>query len=200
LNLGVRPPATFIGWPVRGFLPLRALRRPTENVPKPTRVTGCPRLSDVRIDARSARSARSEAALVQPLSAAIDAMRSARVMREGMPWPYAAADASRAAARGQARPTRAAHPHSGARWYVWGAVKKVLLFTMEGNADGEAALAFFQSRGAAVDVRDVGRDPDASSEVFRLAGRLAVPTIVIDERVFLGFGGHRDEIEALVRE
>ena len=86
------------------------------------------------------------------------------------------------------------------QWYVWGAVKKVLLFSMEGNADGEAALAFFQSRGAAVDVRDVGRDPEASAEVFRLAGRLAVPTIVIDERVFLGFGPHRDEIEALVRE
>ena len=79
-------------------------------------------------------------------------------------------------------------------------MKKVLLFTMEGNADGEAALAFFQSRGAAVDVRDVGRDPAASAEVFRLAGRLAVPAIVIDERVFLGFGAHRDEIEALLRE
>ena len=39
-----------------------------------------------------------------------------------------------------------------------------------------------------------------SAEVFRLAGRLAVPAIVIDERVFLGFGGHRDEIEAQVRE
>src|SRR3972149_5812430 len=26
LNLGVRPPATFLGWPVRGFLPLRAFR------------------------------------------------------------------------------------------------------------------------------------------------------------------------------
>jgi glutaredoxin len=91
-------------------------------------------------------------------------------------------------------------PHPVERWYVWCAVKKVLMFTMEGNADGEAALAFFQSRGAAVDVRDVGRDPEASAEVFRLAGRLAVPTIVIDERVFLGFSGHREEIEALVRE
>ena len=81
-----------------------------------------------------------------------------------------------------------------------GLVKRVLLFTMEGNADGEAALAFFQSRGAAVDVRDVGRDPEASAEVFRLAGRLAVPTIVIEDRLFLGFGGHREEIAALVRE
>jgi glutaredoxin len=96
--------------------------------------------------------------------------------------------------------SRAADPQAGQRWYVGCAVKKVLLFTMEGNADGEAALTFFQSRGAAVDVRDVGRDPEASAEVFRLAGRLAVPTIVIDERVFLGFGGHREEMEALVRE
>ena len=45
-------------------------------------------------------------------------------------------------------------------------VKKVLVFTMEGNADGEAALAFFQARGVAVDVRDVGRDPQASLDLF----------------------------------
>jgi glutaredoxin len=71
---------------------------------------------------------------------------------------------------------------------------------MEGNADGEAALAFFQTRGVAVDVRDVGRDPGASLELFTRMGRLGVPTIVIDERVFAGFAVHRDEIEALVRD
>ena len=79
-------------------------------------------------------------------------------------------------------------------------MKKVLLFTMEGNADGEAALAFFQARGAAVDVRDVGRDPDASLELFGRLGRLGVPAIVIDDRVFVGFAVHRGEIEAMVRE
>jgi len=79
-------------------------------------------------------------------------------------------------------------------------VKKVLLFTMEGNADGEAALAFFQARGAAVDVRDVGRDPAASQELFTRLGRLGVPTIVIEARVFVGFQAHRAEIEALARD
>ena len=79
-------------------------------------------------------------------------------------------------------------------------VKRVRLFTMEGHADGEAALAYFQARGVAVDVRDVGRDPDASLELFTRMGRLGVPTIVIDERVFVGFGVHRDQIETLVRE
>ena len=79
-------------------------------------------------------------------------------------------------------------------------MKKVLLFTMEGNADGEAALAFLQARGVAVDVRDVGRDPDASLELFSRLGRFGVPAIVIDDHVFVGFGVHRSEIDALIRE
>ena len=99
-----------------------------------------------------------------------------------------------------ARPAMRARDGMARDGMVGGIMKKVLLFTMEGIGDGEAALAFFQARGAAVEVRDVGRDPGASQEVFRLAGRLAVPTVVIDERVFLGFSAHRDEIEALMRE
>lgn len=79
-------------------------------------------------------------------------------------------------------------------------VKKALLFTMEGNADGEAALAFFQARGVAVDVRDVGKDPEASLDLFARAGRLGVPTVVLEDRVFDGFGAHREVIEALLRE
>jgi hypothetical protein len=91
-----------------------------------------------------------------------------------------------------ALPSTVRSPREGA------ALKKVLLFTMPGNADGEAALAFFQARGLRVDVRDVGRDPDATLECFRLAGRLAVPTVVIDGRVFVGFATSRDEIEPLL--
>ena len=79
-------------------------------------------------------------------------------------------------------------------------MKKALLFTMEGNVDGEAALAFFQARGVAVDVRDVGKDPEASLELFTRVGRLGVPTIVIDERVFVGFGAQREAIEAALRD
>jgi hypothetical protein len=71
---------------------------------------------------------------------------------------------------------------------------------MPANADGEAALAFLLARAVRVDVRDVGKDEEASLELFNLAGRLTVPTVVIDERVFLGFAEHREEIEALLRE
>ena len=77
-------------------------------------------------------------------------------------------------------------------------MKKVLLYTMAGNADGEAALAFFQARGTRVDVRDVGRDGGATLECFALAGRLVVPTVVIDGRVFFGFGANREAIEPLL--
>jgi glutaredoxin len=71
---------------------------------------------------------------------------------------------------------------------------------MEGNLDGEAALAYLQARGVAVDVRDVGKDPDASLELFKRLGRMTVPAVVISDRVFLGFNAHKDDIEALVRE
>ena len=74
------------------------------------------------------------------------------------------------------------------------------LFTMTANAAGEAALAFFLARGVRVDVRDVGKDEEASLELFNLAGRRAVPTVVIDERGFLGFAENREEIESLLRE
>lgn len=77
-------------------------------------------------------------------------------------------------------------------------MKKVLLYTMEGSADGESALAFFQARGMRVDVRDVGRDGEATLECFDLAGRLVVPTLVIDGRVFFGFAVNREEIEPLL--
>ena len=79
-------------------------------------------------------------------------------------------------------------------------MKRALLVTMQGNADGEAALVYLQARGVAVDMRDVGKDPEASLDLFKRIGRLTVPAVVIDERVFLGFGAHKDEIEALVRE
>jgi len=46
----------------------------------------------------------------------------------------------------------------------------------------------------------VGRDPAASQELFTRLGRLRVPTIMIDERVFVGFDVHRGEIEVMVRD
>lgn len=79
-------------------------------------------------------------------------------------------------------------------------MKRALLFTMEGNAEGEAALAYLAARGVAVDVRDIGRDPEASLDLFRRLGRLGVPTVVIGDRIFPGFAAHRGAIDLLLRE
>jgi glutaredoxin len=80
------------------------------------------------------------------------------------------------------------------------AMKRVLVFTIHGHPEGEAALAYFAARGVAVDVRDIGQDPEASLELVRRLGRLGVPTIVIEDRVFPGWAAHRPAIEALLRE
>src|SRR5262245_51482229 len=79
LKRGMRP-ATVTVWPVRGFFTVRGLRRATENVPKPTRVTGSPRLSEARMPASAARRARSEPALGQPEASDIRLTISALVI------------------------------------------------------------------------------------------------------------------------
>jgi len=78
--------------------------------------------------------------------------------------------------------------------------KSVRVYTMAGNPDGEAALAFFAARGVSVDLRDVGKDAQATLELFRFCGRLSIPTIVIAGEPFWGFAQHREKIEQAVRE
>ena len=76
----------------------------------------------------------------------------------------------------------------------------VRVYTMAGNPDGEAALAFFAARAVAVDVRDVGKDAQATLELFRTYGKLSIPTIVVANETFWGFGKHREQIEQALRE
>src|SRR5947208_14684394 len=79
LKRGIRP-STVTVCPVFGLRRVRARRRATENVPKPTNVTGSQRLRDVRIEDRMARIARSGAAFVHPAAVAMMAMMSHAVM------------------------------------------------------------------------------------------------------------------------
>src|SRR5207237_9572742 len=65
LKRGVRP-ATATAWPVLGLRSVRGRRRATENVPKPTSVTGSPRRSAPRTATSMARKARSVGARGPP--------------------------------------------------------------------------------------------------------------------------------------
>ena len=46
--------------------------------------------------------------------------------------------------------------------------------TLRFAADGEAALAYLQARGVAVDLFDVGKDPDASLALFTRLGKASI--------------------------
>lgn len=46
--------------------------------------------------------------------------------------------------------------------------------------------------------KDVGADKSARQELIERHGRMATPTLVIGDRVFLGFKQNREEIEKMV--
>ncbi len=47
-------------------------------------------------------------------------------------------------------------------------------------------------------VKDVATDPAARKELMNRYGRMATPTLVIGDRMFLGFRENREEIEGLL--
>ena len=71
----------------------------------------------------------------------------------------------------------------------------VTLYTMAGNADGDRAREFLKAKGMAFEERDVGKDPKASGELYVLARRIFVPTLVISGKAFFGFAINQAKIE-----
>ena len=74
-------------------------------------------------------------------------------------------------------------------------VAVIALYTMAGNADGDRARDYLKAKGVAFEERDVGKDPKASGELFVLARRIFVPTLVIDGKAFCGFALNQAKIE-----
>ena len=71
----------------------------------------------------------------------------------------------------------------------------VILYTMAGNADGDMARDFLKGKGVTFEERDVGKDPKASGELYVLARRIFVPTLVISGKAFFGFAINQAKIE-----
>ncbi|MFI5294050.1 MAG: glutaredoxin family protein [Thermodesulfovibrionales bacterium] len=59
---------------------------------------------------------------------------------------------------------------------------------------------FLSARGVKFTHKDVGTDKSAREELIERHGRMATPTLVIGDRVFLGFRQNRQEIEKMVDE
>ncbi|MEC4676029.1 MAG: glutaredoxin domain-containing protein [Nitrospirota bacterium] len=54
---------------------------------------------------------------------------------------------------------------------------------------------FLSAKGMAFTGRDVAGDPSAGEELVSRYGRMATPTIIIGDKIFLGFQDNRAEIE-----
>lgn len=76
----------------------------------------------------------------------------------------------------------------------------VILFTMAGNADGDRAREFLKAKEIAFEERDVGKDAQASAELYLLARRIFVPTLVIGGKAFCGFAINQAKIEKALAE
>jgi glutaredoxin 3 len=75
----------------------------------------------------------------------------------------------------------------------------IVIYTQPTCADCHAAKQYFDHKGIDYTDHDVTADPDALEELKTVVGRMATPTIVIDDQVFLGFAANRAELEELVQ-
>ncbi len=76
----------------------------------------------------------------------------------------------------------------------------VTLYTMAGNAEGDLAGDFLKAKGIAFEERDVGKDAQASMDLYLVARRIFVPTLVIGGKAFAGFTVNRAKIEKALAE
>lgn len=63
-----------------------------------------------------------------------------------------------------------------------------------------ALKEFLSAKGVPFKNRDVASDKAAREELAERYGRMATPTLIIGDRLFLGFRQNRDEIEKILEE
>ena len=64
---------------------------------------------------------------------------------------------------------------------------EITVFIRAGDPQCVALLRYLDQRSLAYTTRDVAADPSASAILFGRLGRIAVPALVIDERMIVGF-------------
>ena len=75
---------------------------------------------------------------------------------------------------------------------------KVVLYSSPNCSDCQALKDFLSDRGVLFIDKNIADDKSAREELADKYGRLATPTIVIGEKVFLGFRENRQAIEKLL--
>jgi len=76
-------------------------------------------------------------------------------------------------------------------------MKKIIMYTTLTCSDCRSAKAFFKERGLDYIEYDVSTDPVKREEMLEIAGKMSVPTIVVDGVVDVGFD--RERVESILR-
>jgi glutaredoxin len=77
-------------------------------------------------------------------------------------------------------------------------MEKIVIYTSPNCMDCHAATDLFKGRGVPFIEKNIADDKEAREELANKYGRMATPTIVIGEKMFLGFRENREEIEKLL--
>jgi glutaredoxin len=64
---------------------------------------------------------------------------------------------------------------------------EISVFIRAGDPQSEALLRYLEQRGVTHTTRDVTTDPSASAILFGRLGRVAVPALIVDDRMIVGF-------------
>lgn len=73
-----------------------------------------------------------------------------------------------------------------------------IIYTIPTCADCHAAKQYFTEVGAGYLEKDCTTDPAYPEEVYKLTQKQTVPTLVIDDQVFVGFADNFEEIKRLL--
>jgi glutaredoxin len=79
-------------------------------------------------------------------------------------------------------------------------MEKVVIYTSPNCNDCHALKDFLSERGVLFIEKNIADDKSAREELANKYGRMATPTIVIGEKMFLGFAENRQMIEKLLKE
>jgi membrane-associated protease RseP (regulator of RpoE activity) len=63
----------------------------------------------------------------------------------------------------------------------------ITVFVRAEDPQSQALLAYLEQRGLEYSVRDVTTDPSAAAILFGRLGRVAVPALIVDDRMIVGF-------------
>ncbi|WP_028776037.1 glutaredoxin family protein [Shimazuella kribbensis] len=76
----------------------------------------------------------------------------------------------------------------------------VVIYTIPTCSDCHDAKRYFQENGVVFTEKDCTTNPDYPQEVYDLTGKQIVPTIVVDDHVFVGFSNNYEDINQITKK